>query len=237
MSTKHMPRIRHSSTQLCTDMHPTYSCSHSLLPCAEKVYPQSCDAIKTENPSATSGAYTIRPLASGSSYKVYCNMRDYGGGWTLVTLIKSDRADQWKPAALYPGDLARFTTRPSRVSKLSDAEINALLGRGGTRWLTAGAKQTFYRMTDKPWFSNHGRPKSCGYKRNFHDAWAEPSTKPTWNMTAKYVACGGIYTGKTWLALSGIHTSQPGSTLGAFDPQKGWKQNGYVFVRSLRGLC
>ena len=226
----------HSLTHSLTNLLSRFL-TLSLLPRAEKFHPQSCDAIKTENPSAKNGAYTIKPLPGGSSYSVYCNMQDYGGGWTLVTLIKSDRGDQWNPAALYPGDLARFTTRPSRVSKLSDAEINALLGRGGTRWVTANTKQTFYRMTDRPWVSNHGKPNACSYKKDFYDAWAEPSTRATWSMAVKYIGCGGIYTGKEWLALSGIHANPWNNLAGAYDPsRRAWKQNGYVFVRSLRGL-
>ena len=210
----------------------------SLLLYAANNFPQSCAAIKTEDPSAKNGAYTIQPLPSGSSYRVYCNMQDYGGGWTLVTLIKSDSNDQWNPAALYPEDLATFNTNPSRVSKLSDAEINALLGRGGTRWVTAKLTRTFYRMTDRLWNSNHGKSDSaCDYKGDFYDAWAKPATKPVWNMTAKYIACGGIsYDGKNWLARSGIHSnSQDGK--GASDAADDWYQNGYVFVRSLQGLC
>ena len=78
-------------------------------------------------------------------------MEVFGGGWTLVTLIKKDKVDQWKPETLYPWDVATFTTASSRVSKLSDAEM-----KGGTRWVTANAKSTLYRMTDIPWYSNHG---------------------------------------------------------------------------------
>ena len=93
-------------------------------------------------------------------------MESYGGGWTLVTLIASSRKGHWNTKAVSPQDLAKFTKTPSRVSKLSDAEINALLGKGGTRWVRAGSKQTFYRMTDSPWYSDHGAKSGCGYKRN-----------------------------------------------------------------------
>ena len=193
--------------------------------------------IKAENPSAKNGVYTIQPLPGGKSYEVYCNMQEYGGGWTLVTLIRSDSSDQWNPAALNPEDLSKFTTAPSRASKLPDAEINALLGKGGTRWVTAQTTRTFYRMSESPWYSNHGKSNSCGYKRAFYDAWAEAATKPTWKTTMKYVACGGINDGTKWGALSGIHVN-PASYRGAYaQTQGGWNRNGYVYVRSLEGLC
>lgn len=158
-------------------------------------------------------------------------MKDYGGGWTLVTLMKSDKADQWDPKALYPEDLASFTTTPGRVSKLSDAEINALLGKGATRWVTANDVRTFYRMTSRPWTSNHGKANTCSYKADFYDARADPATKPKWKTSRLHIACGGIHDGKSWGALSGIHTSAK-THLGAYSRNKGWNQNGYVFVRS-----
>ena len=198
---------------------------------AAEILPTSCAEIKTKNKFATNGKYTIRPIANGKEYSVYCDMQEYGGGWTLVTLIKSDKGDQWNPAALNTGDLATFTTSPSRVSKLPDAEINALLGKGGTRWVTASDQRTFYRMTSRPWNSNHGKANSCGYKQDFYDARAEPASKPAWKTATLHIACGGIHDGKTWGALSGIHVNPP-THLGAHHYTKGWKQNGYVYVRS-----
>ena len=148
-----------------------------------------------------------------------------------MTLMKSDKGDQWNPAELYPEDLANFTTSPSRVSKIPDAEINALLGKGGTRWVTASHQRTFYRMTGDPWTSDHGQA-NCNYKQNFYDARAEPAAKPAWKTApVKFIGCGGIYDGNTWGALSGIHTKTSGIR-GAHAEGKGWNQNGYVYVRS-----
>ena len=159
---------------MCSLLSAIKAHAHTVVPSV----PQSCNAIKASNPSAKDGLYTIAPLAGGKSYKVHCNMQEYGGGWTLVTLIKSDKSDQWNPDALHPEDLAAFTTSPSRVSKLSDDEINALLGKGGTRWVTSGNERSFYRMSDRPWYSNHSEKNSCSYKRDFYDAWAEAAAKP-----------------------------------------------------------
>jgi len=191
--------------------------------------PRSCKAIKAAKPSAQSGPYLIQPIADGNAYNVYCNMDEYGGGWTLVSLLKGDKGDQWNPAGLYVEDLASFTTSPSRVSKLPDAEINALLGKGATRWVTANTKRTFYRMTDRPWVSDHGAANSCSYKEDFYDARADPATSPSWKTATLHIACGGIHDGSSWGALSGIHVNPP-THLGTYDGS--WGRNGYVYARA-----
>ncbi len=42
--------------------------------------PVSCQAIKQQNPAATSGVYTIAPL--GTPQSTFCEMTSGGGGWT-----------------------------------------------------------------------------------------------------------------------------------------------------------
>lgn len=55
-------------------------------------YATSCKAIKTANPTAADGTYTIDPDGTGgaSPYSVVCDMTTDGGGWTyLATEMKT----------------------------------------------------------------------------------------------------------------------------------------------------
>jgi len=84
----------------------------------------NCLAIKTANPAAASGTYTVDPDGAGpmAQLTAYCDMATDGGGWTLVARILTANTQHTNTAAV--GTL----TRPNQATsaKLSDTVINQL---------------------------------------------------------------------------------------------------------------
>lgn len=46
--------------------------------------PTSCAELHRESPSLDSGVYTLRPTLAPSALSAWCEMRQQGGGWTLI---------------------------------------------------------------------------------------------------------------------------------------------------------
>jgi hypothetical protein len=84
----------------------------------------NCLAIKTANPSAANGTYSVDPDGAGAmpSMNVYCDMTTDGGGWTLVVRALTANTLHTNTAAV--GALTSPTQTTS--AKLSDAVINQL---------------------------------------------------------------------------------------------------------------
>merc|ERR1712187_278626 len=134
------------------------------------------------------------------------------------------------------GNIADMNKNPTdtntitRTAKLSDAQINQILGpSGGIRWLVIPGLSVMYRMSGA-WSSTHGKRHTCSYKVSFMDAYSStPKDSPSWDTSFKYAACGGMNDGG-WKGLSGIHTADDNDHMGAH--HNGWGKNGYVYIRS-----
>ena len=77
----------------------------------------SCSAIRRLDPFAPSGMYTIRPK-NVARYRVYCEMKTNGGGWTLVSKAKTQRGTNGVNGANFLKDdtVSSSTVTSSKIS-------------------------------------------------------------------------------------------------------------------------
>lgn len=57
------------------------------------VLPRDCAEIKLADPSSVSGVYKVKPNISKPSYRVFCDMSSFLGGWTLALKSQQNNSD------------------------------------------------------------------------------------------------------------------------------------------------
>jgi len=108
---------------------------------------ESCKALKATNPGIASGIYSLDPDVGGPilPFNVYCEMKDDGGGWTLV--MKVDGAKDtfnywsalWNNTTVFAGDKPNLDANEAKLASFHTvpfAEVRVGLKVGEkTSWL------------------------------------------------------------------------------------------------------
>lgn len=145
---------------------------------------KSCYDILVAAPASKSGAYWLKSTAGGA-FQAYCNMVDYGGGWTLVlkaglgmNIASVDRTGSYDPA---PTDAAK--PPDNTLYKLSDVAINALrtqtTGAVGYWVVTPGSGAAIGPYSGAEIFHR----ADCTFKMNQNQTQVKSSTCHNWTTT------------------------------------------------------
>ncbi|XP_032235575.2 uncharacterized protein LOC5510501 [Nematostella vectensis] len=126
---------------------------------------QTCADLKAARASAPNGYYRVT-LASGRRLAVYCDMEDFGGGWTLVVGISStdnNHLQRSKHNCMHEQLCVPFTNATITARKLSDADIHQLAETEGSFRVDYDFRYTgFFRIPSGYWnFDSSCSGTSC----------------------------------------------------------------------------
>ncbi|XP_048575318.1 uncharacterized protein LOC5497961 isoform X2 [Nematostella vectensis] len=102
---------------------------HGILKKEKKA--SSCNQLKKSYPLLKSGYYDV--IVNGKERNVYCDMDNFGGGWSLVVSISKSSHAHLQSSEIDCQDVLKcvpFPESPFPAKKLSDEDIRALAGDG-----------------------------------------------------------------------------------------------------------
>jgi hypothetical protein len=186
---------------------------------AEKAALSATSLRQTLGASAVNGPYWYK-FSDGTTRRLYTDFSTFSNySFVMSTRLSSADHLQYLTTERNPNDLALTPANlsaPTQSSKLSDAQLNEIIGLNTIRYAIVGPYSVFYRMNDS-WISNFGAAASCGYTTPYYNAYATPSNTPAWrtDSSGNFGACGGGYDNVgNWLVLTGIHTNDAAYTGG-----------------------
>ncbi len=181
----------------CVDGVDSFSCTcapnYSGQICAIFTTPISCKAIKTSNPAAADGSYTIDPDGAGplGSLSVWCDMTTDGGGYTSYAI-----------------DGGISTTRYDQANSCTALGLNMVIPRTQAHLNALFAKYTIAYFSIVPGVYGLAAGDYTGCAMNSTDAtcganWKALDGGAWFAKKAPYTEPNGDYTPGCWLGLDG----------------------------------
>ncbi|XP_027046767.1 uncharacterized protein LOC113674490 [Pocillopora damicornis] len=180
---------------LSKDFRPKIGCIYM------EMFPsfKSCAEIQQAQPQAKNGYYWIQ--IGSREAQVYCDMTNYGGGWTLAVTINSAKNDHLQSAemnCLNSKLCVPFTENDIAARKLTDKDIHELLHFEGTFRVDVLEKPVnytiFYQIPSGPTnfksTCSHGKCPRIIISHSFPYRW---ETNTCTNQTTGYRIAGSCH--------------------------------------------